>query len=158
MNERSEFLSRRLESSRLKTMAFFQQISDAQWQTKIYTEGASWTLQQILAHNVMAEDSMLRLMQNIIAGGEGVREDFDLDAYNEYKVGKMDGMSPEELLLEFDKARQETIKAVSQFGEADLDKTGCHPWLGVACIEEIIKLMFRHNQIHIREIRSVLKL
>ena len=123
---------------------------------EIYTEGASWTIKQILAHNVMAEDSMLRLVMGIVDGGEGVRKDFDLDAYNEYKVGQTEGLSPEELLHEFTKARQETIRAVSQFADLDLDKQGRHPWLGITHIEEVIKLMYRHNQIHIREIRSAL--
>jgi len=156
MSDRKEFLSRRLESSREKTIDFYQQITDQQWSLEIYSEGASWTLQQILAHNVLAEDSLLRLVKNIVDGGEGVREAFDLNAYNEHKVGQTEGMSPDELLSEYDSARRVTIKTVSQFDDDDFDKTGRHPWLGITSVEDIIKLIFRHNQIHIREIRTVL--
>jgi hypothetical protein len=156
MSERSQHLTRRLQSSLKKTGAFFEQIAPDQWQIVIYSEGASWTLKQILLHNVLAEDSMLRLVKGVLDGGEGVREDFDLDAYNEYKVGQSENLTPQELLAEFDRARQETIRVVSGLTDADLEKSGRHPWLGIAKIEEIIKLMFRHNQIHIREIRSAL--
>lgn len=156
MKARQEFLSRRLESSRAKTVVFFQQITAGQWSTEIYSEGACWTIREILAHNVAAEDSILRLVLGIVDGGEGVREDFNLDAYNEHKVAQMKDLTPDELLAEFDRVRRVTIKAVSQFDEGDFDKQGRHPWLGVTRVEEIIKLMFRHNQIHIREIRSAL--
>jgi len=46
---------------------------------------------------------------------------------------------------------------VSQFDDPDLEKSGRHPWLGMAQVEEIIKLMYRHNQIHQREIREALE-
>jgi hypothetical protein len=156
MSDKCQHLSRRLQSSLEKTRVFFEKIVTDQWETEIYSEGASWTLKQILVHNVIAEDSMLRLVKGILDGGEGVREDFDLDAYNEYKVDQSEKLTPQELLAEFEHARRETIRVVNGLSDADLETSGRHPWLGVAKIEEIIKLMFRHNQIHIREIRSAL--
>jgi hypothetical protein len=38
----------------------------------------------------------------------------------------------------------------------DLAKQGRHPFLGTASLSDMIKLMYMHNQIHIRDIRRML--
>ncbi len=156
MSSKSEHLCKRLRSSAEKTQAFFQELTPEQWDEQIYTEGASWTISQIMAHFVMAEDGMMRLVARIVETGEGVPEDFDLDSYNEYKASKLDQTSSDELIEKFLEARQKTIQMVSQFNDEDLEKIGRHPFLGIARVEDILKLMYRHNQIHQREIRETL--
>jgi hypothetical protein len=37
--------------------------------------------------------------------------------------------------------------------DPDLAKLGRHPFLGITSLEDIIKMVYRHNQIHMREIR-----
>ncbi len=156
MSTRSKHICRRLEKSSQDTQTFFSQIPSDQHEIEIYTEGAAWSLRQILAHLVMAEDGMARLVKGIVEGDEGVPDDFDLDSYNEYKVGKIENELFDELLIKFAAARAATIALVAQFDEDDFDKMGRHPWLGMARIEDILKLMYRHTQIHQREIRSAL--
>ncbi|MBL7162630.1 MAG: DinB family protein [Anaerolineales bacterium] len=157
MSKKSEHLCKRLRQAGEKSQAFFDELTPEQWTQQVYTEGASWTISQIMAHFVMAEDGMMRLVARIVETGEGVPEDFDIDSYNEYKASKLESDSPDELMKKFLEARENTIQMVSQFDEADLEKTGRHPWLGMAQVEEIIKLMYRHNQIHQREIRAALQ-
>lgn len=157
MNERCAHLVRRLEGARSSTQTFFENLQPADWEKQIYTEGAAWSIRQVVAHFVMAEDGMARLVAGIVDGGDGVPEDFDLDSYNEYKAKQLENDSPETLLEKFAAARQKTIDLVAGFTDADLGKQGRHPWLGMAAIEEIIKLMYRHNKIHQREIRAALE-
>ena len=157
MSNRIKHLCKRLSRSADKSKAYFATLSPGQWDQQIYTEGASWTIKQIMAHFVMAEGGMARLVARIVETGQGVPEDFDLDSYNEYQAGKLENSTPAELLDKFLSAREETIGMVSQFNDEDLEKTGRHPWLGKARVEEIIKLMYRHNQIHQREIREALE-
>jgi hypothetical protein len=38
---------------------------------------------------------------------------------------------------------------------ADLERIGRHPFLGVAPLVEMIKLVYRHNGIHIRDARKL---
>jgi hypothetical protein len=45
---------------------------------------------------------------------------------------------------------------VAEMDNNDLEIQGRHPFLGVAPLSDIIKLIYRHNQIHIREIRKTL--
>jgi hypothetical protein len=66
-------------------------------------------------------------------------------------------VSERELLTRFKEYRRKNIDVVENFRSEDLVKTGRHPFLGVAQLEEIIKLIYRHNQIHLRDIRRVLQ-
>jgi hypothetical protein len=136
-----------------KTSQYFMDVAPELWDLVVYTEGSSWSVRQILAHIVASESSMTRLVKDILAGGRGTPEDFELDAYNERKV---DGLSPatiEELLDQYALLRSETANLVRRMSMDDLAKTGRHPFLVIASLEEIVKMFYRHNQIHLRDIR-----
>jgi hypothetical protein len=42
------------------------------------------------------------------------------------------------------------------FDEADLDRQAHHPWLGFDRVEKFVKLVYRHNMIHQRDVRRTL--
>ena len=156
MTETNQRLAKRLTEEGQKTHQFFTALTPAEWQRTLYTDGAMWTVNQILAHFVITESGIRALMQNILAGGAGVPPDFDLNAYNEHHVNKAGAISPEELLAKFQVERHATIDWLSGLSLEDLARTGRHPWLGVAPLEEMIQLLYRHNQIHQRDIRKLL--
>lgn len=151
-----ELLVNRLREVGEKSVQFFQDLKPEQFETKIYTDGSQWSVRQILAHFALAEDSLCRLVENIVNGGAGTPEGFNLDAYNEYKVSSVEKSTVNELLDLFDKNRQSTIELVSELNSNDLEKMGRHPFLGYAAVGDIVKLIYRHNQIHLREIRRAL--
>jgi hypothetical protein len=136
-----------------KTRQFFEAIPAEDWELQVYSDGGQWRIRQILAHFVAAEASLQKLVENILKGGEGSPPDFDLNRFNESRVGRLEGTPPTELLVEFFRLRQQTAQLVARIKPEDLQRTGRHPYLGVASVEEIIKLMYRHNQIHQRDIR-----
>ncbi|MGD2159312.1 MAG: DinB family protein [Anaerolineales bacterium] len=154
-----EYISKlidRFQKEGRKTQTFFQALTPEEWGREIYSEGTVWTVRQIFAHLVSAESGIARLVQHILDGGQGVPEDFDLDRYNERKVGELDGKTTDELMVMFSNLRGETIKMVATLGDEDLSREGRHPWLGMATLGDMLKLMYRHNKIHQREIRRVL--
>ena len=57
-------------------------------------------------------------------------------------------------MLQYERVRQATIKKVRALPDQDLGKMGRHPYLGVASLADIIKLIYRHNQIHQRDFRN----
>jgi hypothetical protein len=148
-------LAERLRAEGEKTRAFFSALTREQWNQEIYTEGSCWSVRQVLAHFVASESSMARLVQNIQAGGLGSPEDFDLDAYNERKVAGLNEASSAELLDKFTELRQQFADLVDRMSLVDLGKSGRHPFLGMASLEDIVKLVYRHNQIHLRDVRRV---
>ena len=60
------------------------------------------------------------------------------------------------LLAQYEELRRSNANLVSRMQPEDLARVGRHPFLGVASLEEIIKLLYRHNQIHQRDIRRAL--
>ena len=157
MPEDPLFLSKRLLSEGDKTIAFFQNLDPGQFDQVVYSEGSKWTVNQVLAHFVSAEHSLCRLVENIAAGGTGSPEDFDLDDYNERKVKGIKDFAAVELMEAFRQNRQKTASFVAGLKSEDLLRQGRHPFLGIAPLSEIIKIIYRHNQIHLREIRQELE-
>jgi hypothetical protein len=156
MPETPERLANRLAEEGQKTQQFFVALSPDQWEKVLYTDGAQWTVYQVLAHFVVTETGIRSLMMEILAGNTGVAADFNINAYNERTILELDQVAPTDLLAMFDRERQATISWVNGLKVADLRMTGRHPWLGIAPLEEMIQLLYRHNQIHRRDIRKLL--
>ena len=149
-------LAERMMEQGQKTLEFFRLLSPDQWNLPIYTEGATWSVRDILAHFTAAEAGITRLVENILGGGPGSPEDFDLNAYNERKVAGLKSDSEEELLRQFSVLREKSAYLAKSLSQDDLVKLGRHPWLGIASVAEILKMMVLHNQIHQRDIRRAI--
>ena len=156
MPDSPERLVDRLVSEGQKTLEFFSSIGPVQWECRVYSEGSCWTVLQVFAHFVATESAIRRLIENVLGGGPGAPQEFDIDAYNERKVAGMREFSADDLLRQFSEQRDLTIDLVKRMSPQDLFKTGRHPFLGVTTLEEIIKLLYRHNQIHQRDLRRLL--
>jgi uncharacterized damage-inducible protein DinB len=156
MADTAASLCERLKNEGQKTLEFFQALTPEQWEQPIYSDGSAWSVRLILAHFVSAERGILRLMENILAGGEGARSDFDIDLYNERQVGAMAELPAASLLEQYSEIRQQSLDLVGRMTPEDLERTGRHPFLGVARIVDIVKMFYRHNQIHQRDIRKAL--
>jgi hypothetical protein len=156
MADSAEHLARRLHEDGEKTLAFFDGLAPGQWELLVYTDGAQWTIRQLLSHLTTSEMSLGRLVENILAGGQGSPEDFDIDRYNARKVAQMEGTSSIVLKDLYRQARSNNISLVSSLSLDDLERVGRHPFLGVTTLSEIIKVIYRHNQIHLRDVRKVL--
>jgi Uma2 family endonuclease len=155
-NPKCKKLVEKLAFSGRRTKDIFQSIEEDDWYQQVYSEGANWSVYQILAHFVASEASIIRLIKIILQGNEGVPEGFDIDAFNEREVNCFAKLPNNWILQRFLERREETIQFLLALNDSDLAIEGRHPWLGVVPIEEMIKLLYRHNQIHQRDIRKVL--
>lgn len=151
-----EQLCLRLTREGENTVAFFSDLPEEIHHIRIYTEGDHWSIGHILRHLVQAEKAIQRLMASILGGGAGTPEDFDLDEYNERKVREIESLDLADLLADFTATRARTVSWVSERTPADLALAGRHPFLGFAPIEEMVKLLYRHTQLHQRDIRRSL--
>ena len=156
MADSPEHLADRLRNEGQKTLEFFSDLTPDQWDLTVYTEGTSWVVRQVLAHFVTTEVGIALLVEDILAGGPGSPEDFNIDEYNERQVVKLIDLSAGELMRQFAEKREASAKLVVGMTQAELERTGRHPFLGVARLGGVIKMMYRHNQIHQREIRKIL--
>ena len=46
---------------------------------------------------------------------------------------------------------------VAAFSDDDLDRQGNHPLLGQMPLEDFVKLIYRHNKMHMRDVQHALK-
>lgn len=157
MPETPERLAERLSSESQKTVEFFRSLSPAQWDCIVYTDGPVWTARHLLAHFVSAEQALKRLVEDVYAGGAGTPEDFDIDGFNAGEVAELVRRTPDALLHEFKASRLAFIALVTQMETADLANRGRHPFLGWVALEDMIKMLYRHDQIHLRDLRRLLK-
>jgi hypothetical protein len=150
-------LSNKLLKEGEKILAFFSGLRNEQLETMVYSKGTSWSVKHVLAHFVSAERGFIELLTDFLAGGSGVPEEFDLDAFNQSQVSSLQDLPVKELLDKFRELRQQTVSTVNQMHPELLDQTAQHPYLGRAPLVNIIKLIYRHNQIHLRDVRRVIE-
>src|SRR5512145_2392712 len=101
MTDRRDEIAAELEGGLAETVSFFRSLSPEQLRTRLYQDGAQWTVQQVLAHFAVIERSMHRLFADILDGGPGAPPDFDFDRYNLTQTRKLDGLSLDELVERF---------------------------------------------------------
>lgn len=154
MTETLAFLADRLKSEGDKSIAFFSSLKDENWEIMIYSEGSEWTVRDVLAHFVSAEQGFIRLFNDILTGGKGAAEDFDIDRYNARQQDLIKDASRQELMKLFQDGRSEMISLVKSLIPEDLQREGRHPFLGLSTLAEMIKMVYRHNQIHHRDLRK----
>ena len=156
MTESPAFLADRLKSEGDKTIAFFNSLKDENWEITVYTEGSEWTIRNVLAHFVSAEQGFIRLFKEILADGKGAADDFDIDRYNAKQQELIKDTSRQELMKIFQAGRFEMISLVGRLSIEDLQREGRHPFLGLTTLAEMIKMVYRHNQIHHRDLRKLI--
>lgn len=156
MENSIQSLAQTLEREGQKVSAFFSSLNDSAWSCLVYAEGA-WRVRDVLAHLVTSERGLLRLFEQILQGGAGVPADFSLDRYNAAQLEKTRSLTPSELLAEYRQARVATISWLAQCTPADLERRGRHPFLGETTLYEMLRLIYLHNQLHLRDVQKALK-
>jgi len=150
-------LAEKLKSEGEKFVTIFASLPDEQWQTEVYTEDITWTIRNVLSHFVTSERGLIKLFEQIRRGGAGSSEDFSIDRYNASMQARMKAFSPQELLEQYKSVRADSIAWTSSLTEAELEKQGRHPFLGMTTIREMIKMLYLHNQVHYRDMKKALK-
>jgi hypothetical protein len=158
MTDRRAEIIAKLEKNLKNTTSFFRSLSGDQLSVQVYTDGAEWTAKQVLAHFITIERSMHWLFKDILSGGSGSPEDFDVDRFNLSQTKKLDGLTVEELIEQFRPVREGTIAIVRGITEQDLNREGMHVFLGHGKLERFIIWAYEHVRIHEDDIRKALQI
>jgi len=150
-------LAEKLKLEGEKIYAVFSAFTDEQWNAEVYTEGTTWTIRHMLSHLVTSERGLIKLFEQIRLGGEGASNDFSIDRYNAAQQARTKDLTPLEILAEYKEVRANSIAWVSGLKDEELEIKGRHPFLDITTIREMIKMIYIHNQTHIRDIKKVLK-
>ena len=155
MGKRVDDLVARLNKGARKTADFFGGLTDEQCHQVLYESPLRWTLRNLLAHFLSAEVALLRIGQDIAAGGPGAPQGFDYDEFNAQEQIRLASLPPATLLTELAAARAATIAWLSGLDDADLDRVGQHPALGQVNLEILINAMYGHQLMHVRDIQRL---
>ncbi len=156
MADRRQALITELEKAAEEVVVFFAALTPAQLERPVYTESIQWNVRQVLAHLVTIEKSMHWLFRNLLDGGAGAPEDFDIDRFNRSQPAKLDHLALAEVIVQFRDVRTETIAIVASMTDADLNREGRHPFHGHGRLERFIRWAYEHQRFHINDVRQVL--
>ena len=154
MSAKNDLICKRLRHEGDRLLALFEALTPDRWQTVIYTDGMNWSIKDVLAHQVSAERKFQFYGQDILNGGEGAPEGFIVNEFNNAEVAGLSDRSVAELLADLRSVRQATIDLVNALAESDFTRRGRHPVFGIISMEEMFKLIYRHNMLHARDIRK----
>jgi len=157
MSKRAEQLITRLRKGGRKTAKILGSLSDEQWNTVLYDGPPAWTVRDLLAHFLSAEEGLLRIAQDYLAGGAGAGDGFDVDAYNAAEQQRLAGIPTHKLLANLAIARGATIAWVAGLDKADLDRTGRHPVLGEITMEDFVNAIYGHQLLHMRDLQALFR-
>jgi hypothetical protein len=152
----SATLADKLQVEGKKIGMFMASLDDRQWNVEVYTEGSVWTVQGVFGHLLAAERAFVKLFSQVKDGGPGVSDDFDIDRYNAAQQRRTKGLAPAALIEQFRSSRAQMVMFVYGLGESDLEKKGRHPYLGVVCLRDMIKMIYVHNHAHLRDVQKAL--
>ncbi len=153
---RVEALIARLEKGKQKTHEILSGLTADQWQRVVYTDPCPWTVRDLLAHFVSAEEGLWRMAQGVASGGAGAPEGFDYDAFNAEEQKRLADHSPQDLLAALAVARQTTLDWVHTLEEDDLDRVGWHPALGEISLEMMLSAIYGHQLLHMRDLQRAM--
>ncbi len=156
MSDKHTVIQKRLHDEGDKLLAIFEALPPEQWRTVIYTDSMTWTIKDLLAHQVSAEREFQFYGHDILNGGPGTPEGFSINGFNNNAVAQLADRTPDQLLADFRAARQDTIEFVSLIHDEQFAWQGRHPFFGMMTIEDMFKLIYRHNMMHARDLRKIL--
>jgi len=156
MDSRRDGIIAELRNNEEEIISFFKGLNSGQLGMIVYPEDPEWTVQQVLAHFITIERAMRWLFNDILTGGPGSPEDFDVDRFNRTQPRKLDGLSLDELSNKFRSVRRDTIALVEGMEDKDLDREGRHAFHGHGKLDRFIVWAYEHARLHLDDIRKIL--
>lgn len=153
MAERSQALADKLLVEGERMLTAFRELPASTWQLPVYSEGPAWKVRDVFEHLILSEQSLLRLFQRIMDSGEGIAESFSTDQFNAEHTGELAALSRDDILQRYAQMRQLTADFTRQLSDAQLAIRARHPALGMAALEDMLKLIYVHHTMHLRDIR-----
>ena len=153
MTDRVRALIARLRKGADRATRVLAGISDDEWDQVLYPGPPAWTVRDMVAHLLSAEDGLRRVGQGVAAGGPGAPPGLHHDDLNATEQARMAGIPPSQLVRDLAASREATIAWVATLSEADLDRTGRHPALGKITVEAHLEAMYGHGLLHLRDFR-----
>ena len=156
--DRKEILKQKMSDARTALTNLLSQLTPEQWQTPVFSEQQTWTVQYIVAHLTDAEQGMSIQVHKIRKGQETLPEGFDLNQWNAGVQERVGPLTIEELLDRMPKVRARTLQGLGSINEDEWELQGRHPSRGLITIEQYYETIAGHDMTHTRDIKQALGL
>ena len=70
------------------------------------------------------------------------------------RTGRFASLSRDELLALYDETRKKTIAFTRALTDEQLDIRARHPAMGDSSLEDMIKMIYLHHQMHVRDVKK----
>ena len=156
--DRKEILKQKMSGARTALTNLLSQLTPEQWQTPVFSEQQTWTVQYIVAHLTDAEQGMSIQVHKIRKGQETLPEGFDLNQWNAGVQERVGTLTVAELLDRMPKVRARTLQVLDSINEEEWELQGRHPSRGLITIEQYYETIAGHDMTHTRDIKRALGL
>lgn len=146
----------RLQQAREHLNSVLDRVPEGLWEQQIYSDGAQWTLRQLLIHLALADHGQNNVLMGIAEGKNLIPEDYDLNRYNSGSVNKKKDMTIEEARTGLAQSRARLVEWLNQTDEAVLDNQGRHASLHILSIAQILDVMANHEEGHTTDIEAMI--
>ena len=154
-SDRKAALRADLAAALQEVLALVADLPPEHWERRTPTADG-WTVRDTLSHLVTGEAGNLFIARGIAAGQDLYRPDFDLDRYNRRNIEKHAARTPQELLTELQRVRQETLTFLDSLDEATLLREGRRTTGEWTTVEGVFRRIADHQREHAAEIRAAL--
>jgi len=153
-DEKKAEIREKLVQTRVGLLELLRGLDEGDWETAVQSEGAQWTVADVVRHLMNAETGMTGLIQQFQQGNDPVPPDFDRDRYNIRGVQKTQEMTPADLLSALETNHRQLLATVDNLEADDWAKTGRHASLTIMSIEEVCRIIAYHENLHMADIKQ----
>ena len=157
MSERIEKIKANLADARQHLNAILDKVAD-RWDTQVYSDGAAWTVHQLVIHLMVTDKGHNNTVKGIANGEETIPADFDLERFNRRSVEKRAETTVDEARASLAVTASERNAWLDSIDDATLDKKGRHGSMRVLSIEEITQVIADHDRDHGNDIARALNI
>ena len=142
-------IAEKMTRARKQLLATVEGLTD---QEMAWAPAGEWSICEILHHIAIGEAANLQLVTRAIAGEPVVMEGFDLDAWNVAQVAQYADQPASVALERLQSTRQDTLQILQNLSEQELAVSLDHPGWGEMTVEQLLRALGLHDQMHRRDI------
>ncbi|GAP61846.1 MAG: DinB family protein [Ardenticatenia bacterium] len=146
-------LVRRLEANRNAFTSFLKTINEERANRPL-PHNPNWRIRDVLAHLAASEAGMLKMVQIMVAKKGYQFRPYNRDELNAQRVAERADKPLDEILAEWNTARQQMIETVKQLTDEELayqGSDGGSNW-GDFTTRDIIETAIRHTEDHMKDL------
>ena len=137
--------------------AFFEGLSGGDWDQQVYLDRIGLEGARPAGPFCLGRENVRRVHRRIVAGRRGRAGRLRPQCLQRIRGPSARPAVERRAPVGLRRARADSLAIVASLTSGDLDRRGRHPWFGETDLRSVLKLLYRHPMIHLRDARRALK-